>query len=893
MEQREQASLEELHPEARDAAEQAAKAAGLPVEEWVSRAILSAADNPAPVGEPAAKPHEPTEAPAPVRGHPSPAEDSSEIEAAAAAAGVSVEQWLSRAVLQSLAEKSDELLQGHRANAPGDSRPTDKANGPSETAIPTSRDGPTGVEAAVADVKSVMGAAGARTSGGEDISRKDVDPLGGSGPAAHDPVIDIRPDPAPDPFVDPKTEFSFADHPGATRDGEPKQKTGTGDHPAGTIDAAEIDRTIKPKSRPEGTESLEAGATRLAEIINRTRREQDGEPETVPVATGNALIVAPSQGGVPATIDPPRGGRARSWITRTALLGLAVIAGGIWAMPRMDDILPAPAATPDFAGPIVGGRPATAKLDPTPGSTARGGAPGAETGKPASPPTPPSKAETGTPKVVEKPLDPVGPKPGTTATPGTKSAQAPGAKPTSKPADKPKATAQNPGAKPGAVPPSKTADALPTPPEKHVPWYRMASDLGNTKAQVVLAGLYLIGQGVPKDTAQAAALYRKAASEGNAPDAQFALSRMLLRGEGVAKDPVEALLWQKRAALGGHAEAAYQVGLAYATGTAAPRDYVRARRYFELAAKRGIAPAHFQLGALYENGLGVRADRPKAIEHYKQGAAAGDAGSTAALGRLQPKTAGTPKATPAPKTAGKPADGAKAQPVRTPTVAPKPKAPPKTAQKPPAPAGQGFVKREQLAGLRVPAKPALTPRQRAGVPKTTAAQIALAKRHLRGEGVPRDPAKAALLFRVAAIEGRNAEAQYAYAVMLDRGLGVRRNRGEAVRWYREAARSGHPDALLNIGYAYATGDGVRRSYGQAHQFFRRAAAKNVAEAQYNLGRLYERGLGVRKDVAMAFKWYSLAVANRNAPAGRALDRLIPQMSDAEIARAKDLLSRLD
>lgn len=893
MEQREQASLEELHPEARNAAEQAAKAAGLTVEEWVSRAILSAADNPVPVGKPVEKTHEPAEVPAPAREHASPADESSEIEAAAAAAGVSIEQWLSRAVLQSLADKSDELLQEHRLDPPKGNRQIDQANGPSETAAPIGLGGPTGVAAAVADVKSVMETTGAGASADKTASREDVTPPSGTGAAAQEPVVDIRPDPTPDPFVDPKTEFSFADHPGATPGGEPDEETDTGNDPAPTIDATDVDKTIKPKSRSEGTESLEAGATRLAEIINRTRREQDGMPEALPVPTGNALIVASSQGGVPATIDPPRGGRARSWITRAALLGLAVIAGGIWAMPRMGDILPAPAATPDFAAPIAGGSPATAKLDPTPGTTSQGKAPGAETGKPTPPAAPPSKAGTGTPKVVEKPLDPVGGKPGPSATPGTKSAQKPEPKPTSKPTDKSKSTAQTPGAKPGAVPPSKTADALPTPPEKHVPWYRMASDLGNTKAQVVLAGLYLFGQGVPKDTAQAAALYRKAASEGNAPDAQFALSRMLLRGKGVTKDPVEALLWQKRAALGGHAEAAYQVGLAYAMGTAAPRDYVRARRYFELAAKRGVAPAHFQLGALYENGLGVRANRPKAIGHYKQGAAAGDAGSTAALGRLQPKTAATPKATQPPKTAAKPAVQAKARPPRTPIVARKPKAPPRTAQKPPASAGQGFVKREQLAGLRAPAKPALTPRQRAGVPKTTAAQIALAKRHLRGESVPRDPAKAALLFRVAAIEGRNAEAQYAYAVMLDRGLGVRRNRGEAVRWYREAARSGHPDALLNIGYAYATGDGVRRSYGQAHRFFRQAAAKNVAEAQYNLGRLYERGLGVRKDVAMAFKWYSLAVANRNAPAGRALDRLIPQMSDAEIARAKDLLSRLD
>ena len=137
----------------------------------------------------------------------------------------------------------------------------------------------------------------------------------------------------------------------------------------------------------------------------------------------------------------------------------------------------------------------------------------------------------------------------------------------------------------------------------------------------------------------------------------------------------------------------------------------------------------------------------------------------------------------------------------------------------------------------------------------------------------------------------NPDAQYALAVMLERGMGTAKNQREALVWYRRAAKTGHSRALLNLGFAYVRGVGVPQDYGKAREYFEMAAAKNLAEAQYNLGLIFEHGLGIKKDVPMAFKWYSLAVANQNAPAGKALDRLIPRMSAAEIARAKQLLTQ--
>ena len=54
--------------------------------------------------------------------------------------------------------------------------------------------------------------------------------------------------------------------------------------------------------------------------------------------------------------------------------------------------------------------------------------------------------------------------------------------------------------------------------------------------------MYTQGQGVPQDYVQAAAWFRKAADQGNAP-AQAALGVMYAHGQGVPQDYVQAHMW--------------------------------------------------------------------------------------------------------------------------------------------------------------------------------------------------------------------------------------------------------------------------------------------------------------------------------------------------------------
>ena len=100
----------------------------------------------------------------------------------------------------------------------------------------------------------------------------------------------------------------------------------------------------------------------------------------------------------------------------------------------------------------------------------------------------------------------------------------------------------------------------------------------NPEAQYRLGLRYAIGEGVPKDAAQAVKWYRKAADQGYA-NAQNSLGNMF-----VDQDPAEALKWYRKAADQGDHCAQNNLGCMYAQGDGVPKDTVRAYMYFNLAA---------------------------------------------------------------------------------------------------------------------------------------------------------------------------------------------------------------------------------------------------------------------------------------------------------------------
>jgi uncharacterized protein len=105
---------------------------------------------------------------------------------------------------------------------------------------------------------------------------------------------------------------------------------------------------------------------------------------------------------------------------------------------------------------------------------------------------------------------------------------------------------------------------------------------GNAGSQVLLGRMYLMGQGVTKDPAQAMKWFQAAAVQGNA-EAQFLLGSMLLLPQ---TDVSEGLKWLRLAAEQGMQDAQYLMGKAYIRGTEQlPRDPVKGGMWLRLAAK--------------------------------------------------------------------------------------------------------------------------------------------------------------------------------------------------------------------------------------------------------------------------------------------------------------------
>ena len=109
------------------------------------------------------------------------------------------------------------------------------------------------------------------------------------------------------------------------------------------------------------------------------------------------------------------------------------------------------------------------------------------------------------------------------------------------------------------------------------------------------------------DYATALREFRAAAEFGNA-EAQFQLGYMYQTGSGVPVDEEQALIWYRKGAELGHAGAQASLGGIYADGFAVPKDLEKSVKWFQMSAERGNALGQLSLGVAYANGQGIRQD---------------------------------------------------------------------------------------------------------------------------------------------------------------------------------------------------------------------------------------------------------------------------------------------
>lgn len=110
------------------------------------------------------------------------------------------------------------------------------------------------------------------------------------------------------------------------------------------------------------------------------------------------------------------------------------------------------------------------------------------------------------------------------------------------------------------------------------------------------------------------------------------------------------------------------------------------------------------------------------------------------------------------------------------------------------------------------------------------AQTDLAKKYLRGEGVPKDVTKTFEWMQKAAVKG-NADGQIGLGFLYGFGDGVPKDPSKAFYWFQKAAAQGNDNAESILGDMYVMGEGVSRNYTCAYALFNLSAAQGNEEAK--------------------------------------------------------------
>lgn len=137
---------------------------------------------------------------------------------------------------------------------------------------------------------------------------------------------------------------------------------------------------------------------------------------------------------------------------------------------------------------------------------------------------------------------------------------------------------------------------------------RQDADQGVADAQYRLGLKYRMGDGVPKDAAEAFRWYRMAAEKGHA-DAQTDLGWLFVNPEGgVRRDYLEAMNWFRRAAAQGHVSGQLSIGHLHTYGYGVPKNPALGATWTRLAAEQGDNHAMRVLAVMYWEGDGVLRD---------------------------------------------------------------------------------------------------------------------------------------------------------------------------------------------------------------------------------------------------------------------------------------------
>jgi TPR repeat protein len=156
---------------------------------------------------------------------------------------------------------------------------------------------------------------------------------------------------------------------------------------------------------------------------------------------------------------------------------------------------------------------------------------------------------------------------------------------------------------------------------------------GDAHAQLQLGVIFLIGDGVSKDDAQALSWFRKAADQQD-PVAERYIAEMYFKGRNVPADNMEAAKWLRMSAEQGDAQSQYNLAVLYSQGLGVPRNAKLAADWMQKSAEQNLAAGELGLGVLYENGQGIPQDDIGAAKWYQKAVDQDNAEAMSDLARL-------------------------------------------------------------------------------------------------------------------------------------------------------------------------------------------------------------------------------------------------------------------
>jgi len=205
-------------------------------------------------------------------------------------------------------------------------------------------------------------------------------------------------------------------------------------------------------------------------------------------------------------------------------------------------------------------------------------------------------------------------------------------------------------------------------------WYRKAADHDDAVAQYNVGSMYESGDGVERDSLEAAVWYQAAIENGfyealnrlvslydrgkamptrslqdnqkegltllqswvnqSNADAELMLAESYKAGSlGLPRDEAQGIHWLRKAAEN-NSQAEVYLGYAYSHGEGVPKDEAEAVKWYQKAAEQGNLNGQANLAYMYEHGKGVHKDMAAAAKWCQAAAEQGDTAAQYELGRM-------------------------------------------------------------------------------------------------------------------------------------------------------------------------------------------------------------------------------------------------------------------